>query len=234
MLNEINELWKFLKVFNESLDSNHIKCRYANLDFPEKRAEIKRYNMKTKLFTALMSLLIVSSLLSGCGLDGNVKDSIKIAESVEKYRDITYGEFLNQGGQEAEFYHGLRFCAPIDKEEIEIIFSGEYDEEEAASVLHDDSPSIRVQGSLGKIVTGISAEKKVDDFVDALKKSYGDITEYSYPESGGTAYYVGAVYVQILLDTDGDSSFDTMLDISLDESENISADSPAWLCWEIS
>jgi len=172
---------------------------------------------------------VVSVCLTGCN-SSHYDNTIAVSEKMESYRNLSYGDFLKQGGQEAEFYHAGLFTAAMENG-LELVFLGSYEEENAGYVLRDEDTSIRVQGSLGKMVSDLTKEMTADDFVNELTKVYGQTTEYHYLEGAGTAYYVGDNYVQILLDIDGDSNADTELDISLDDSEKITSDSLAWLSW---
>jgi len=184
------------------------------------------------IFKIAVAFSVVSVCLTGCNssVSTETDDTIAISETMEPYRNLPYGDFLKQGGQEAEFYHAGLFTAAMENG-LELVFLGNYEEENAGYVLRDEDTSIRVQGSLGKMVSGLTKEMTADDFANELTKVYGQTTEYHCLEGAGTAYYVGDNYIQILLDTDADSHVDTELDISLDDAEKITVDSLAWLSW---
>jgi hypothetical protein len=185
-----------------------------------------------KKISSLLVFLLLIAFINGCAGKTDVEEKAAIPDEILKYREITYGEYAANYSQEAEFYHGLRFIAPTDIEGVDIIFQGIYDEEEAGSKLEDGSKSIRLQGRLGSIVEGLPDEMTEDDIVTALSENYGDTLQYSYAEGAGTAYYVGSFFFQILIDTDGNSSLDTSLQIPLYDDENISKETIVWLNWE--
>lgn len=180
----------------------------------------------------LLVCLLSAVFISGCAETPFPQGRQDNIGGLLKYREMTYGEYLAGFCQEAEFYHGVRFTAPTDIPGVEIVFEGIYDEETAGAKLENDSRSIRLQGRLGSILSELPDEVSEDDIINALSKNYGDTLQYSYEEGVETAYYVGASFFQILLDTDRDSSLDTSLQIPLYDGENISEETIVWLNWE--
>lgn len=177
------------------------------------------------------SLMIVCTLLSACGQNGNAKSAMGITKTAKRYEAIPYGEFKEETGNEAEFYHGDRFIGEIPDSSLCVIYTGDYDEEIAAAVLADGAVPLRLQGSLGALVDGAEEEMTLASFAEKLSEDGAAEAVYELMEGGGTAYYIGNEYVQIRFDSDKDGTYDRMLSISLDESvgETISSESIAWL-----
>ncbi|MCM1424365.1 MAG: hypothetical protein NC415_11215 [bacterium] len=144
---------------------------------------------------------------------------------------MPYHVFQEQTGKEAEFYHGDRFIGEIPDTPLCVIYAGEYDEDAAASVLSDDTMPVRIQGSIGALLDGFTAEMSVAELADALSASDAAEASYELLEGGGTAYYVGNQYAQIKFDSDRNGEYDRVLLISLDgaEEERIGLESDAWL-----
>lgn len=184
--------------------------------------------MWRKRISALVSLAI---LLSACGQNDSEKATISIVKTAEEYGTIPYHEFQERTGTEAEFYHGDRFIAEIPDSSLYIIYAGEYNEDAAGTVLSDDDMPIRIQGSLGNLLDGITAEMSVAELSEALSVNGAAKAAYELSEGGGTAYYVGDKYVQIQFDSDQNGEYDRQLLISLDEAdaEMLSPENEAWL-----
>lgn len=161
-----------------------------------------------------------------------LQSGIEISSELPRYRNITYGEFLEGNEGEAEFLHGTFYSAQIDDTEIYAVFSGEYDEETAGPVLAEDAVCIRLEGKPGALFVGMEGEMGAADFAAALVPEGKDVPAYHEEEGAGTAYYVANRYLVVEIDSDGDSEDDTILEISLDESDKISPDAYAWIRWE--
>lgn len=176
-------------------------------------------------------LLIAVFVLSGCGKSDNDKNAIGIAEIVIQYETMSYEEFKEQAGTEAEFYHADRFIAEIPNSSLSVVFCGKYDEDTAEAVLSNDDVPFRLQGTLGDLLNGITKEISVKEFANALSAGGAAKATYEIFEDGDTAYYAGNTYVKIEFDSDRDGVCDHLLSISLDESEGdiIKPESTAWL-----
>lgn len=179
----------------------------------------------------LFILLIAVFVLSGCGKNDNVKTAIGIAEMVRQYETMSYEEYDEQAGTEAEFYHADRFIAEIPNSSLSVVFCGKYDEDTAGAVLSSDDVPFRLQGTLGELFNGITKEISVTELADALSAGGSAKATYEILDDGDTAYYVGNTYVKIEFDSDRDGVCDHLLSISLDESEGdiIKPESTAWL-----
>lgn len=178
---------------------------------------------------SVLTVLVI--LLSACGQNDKEKTVISIAKTAEEYETIPYHEFKERTGKEAEFYHGDRFIGEIPDSSLCIIYAGEYDEDVAGAVLSDDDMPIRIQGSLGDLLSGITAEMSVSELSEALSVNGAAKASYELSEGGGTAYYVGNKYVQIQFDSDRNGEYDRQLLISLDEAEDemLNLENEAWL-----
>lgn len=102
--------------------------------------------------TALLTGVCI--LLTACG-QSDGETAVGIAGTAKAYETISYQEYKEQTGKEAEFYHATRFMGEIADSSIGVIFEGTYDEETAGAVLADDAVPIRLQGPLGALMDGI-------------------------------------------------------------------------------
>ena len=177
--------------------------------------------------SVIIFLLVLGSLSYVFG--NNKPDKIEWNDELLSYKDMTYADYLNSGGVNAEFYHGGRFTATIPKSDVEIIFVGDYDEETGEYVLSDSATAIRLQGAIDKFCVGVTGSLSVEKFLDELASQY--TIKYSIREGGGTAYYPADNYIAVECDCDGDQVMDIELDISLDQSDKIEPDTFCWLMW---
>ena len=147
-----------------------------------------------------------------------------------QYLNMSYEQFKEQVGTEAEFYHGLYFQAPISGEGADAVFQGIYDDEVAGSVLSEEDKSFRIESSLSIIISGITQEMTVAEFMEMLDL-YAGFTHEMHPniQEGLTAYYVAYHYVEVGVDSNGDGTLDIQLNIALDEFDHISPDAPTWI-----
>lgn len=157
---------------------------------------------------------------------------LEISPELLEYRDMTYGEFREKSGRVAEFLHGTFYFALLEGQDVCVVFSGEYDEEEAGAVLTDESKCIRLEGRLGELLSGFDSEMEKEEFAAGFVPAGESVPAYHEEEGAGTAYYVADHYLMVEIDSDGDSENDVVLEISLDESDRISPDSYAWIRWE--
>lgn len=157
---------------------------------------------------------------------------LEISPELLDYRNMTYGEFREKSGREAEFLHGTFYFALLEGQDVCVVFSGEYDEEEAGAVLTDESECIRLEGRLGELLSGFDSEMEEEAFTAGFVPAGESVPAYHEEEGAGTAYYVADHYLVVEIDSDGDSENDVVLEISLDESDRISPDSYAWMRWE--
>ena len=147
-----------------------------------------------------------------------------------QYLNMSYEQFKEQVGTEAEFYHGLYFQAPISGEGADAVFQGTYDDEVAGSVLSEEDKSFRIESSLSNIISGITQEMTVAEFMEMLDLHTGFAHEM-HPDiqEGLTAYYVAYHYVAVNVDSNGDGTLDIELSIALDEFDHITPDAPTWI-----
>lgn len=164
--------------------------------------------------------------------EGTGASVLEISPELLDYRNMTYGEFREKSGREAEFLHGTFYFALLEGQDVCVVFSGEYDEEEAGTVLTDESECIRLEGRLGELLSGFDSEMEEEAFAAGFVPAGESVPVYHEEEGAGTAYYVADHYLVVEIDSDGDSENDVVLEISLDESDRISPDSYAWMRWE--
>lgn len=178
--------------------------------------------------TALLTGVCI--LLTACG-QSDGETAVGIAGTAKAYETISYQEYKEQTGKEAEFYHATRFMGEIADSSIGVIFEGTYDEETAGAVLADDAVPIRLQGPLGALMDGIGESMSLAELADALSVDGAVEAVFERLEGAGTAYYVGNDYVQIQFDSDRDGKYDRRLLISMDEAaeETVGQESDAWL-----
>ncbi len=169
-------------------------------------------------------------ILSACGDNGDVTAQIGLSKTVRDYEAMSYGEFRERTGKEAEFYHADRFIVEIPDSSLCIIYTGKYDEDMAGYTLSDDDVPIRMEGTLGALLEGIGREMSVTELTAALSEGGAEaVCELS--EGAGTAYYVGDRYADIQFDSDRDGEYDCRLLISLENAgdEHVDSESTAWL-----
>lgn len=171
-----------------------------------------------EIFTADLRLLLMQE-----------EPRFPVSADALSYRGITYGQFRERGGGEAEFLQSVFFFAPVPGKNLDIIFMGTYDQELAGPVLSEDDSAVRLSGKLGEMVEWVMGDYDVEAFVGGLAWNEENQPEYRYAEGAGTAYYVGNRYLIVEFDSDGDAVRDAVLEISLDESEQIGPNSYAWL-----
>jgi len=188
--------------------------------------------MRKKNFTKIKNivvLLVLCLAMVSCGQ----KDSAAgvVSQTIEKYKNMTYGEYKESTGNDVECYHGTRFIGEIPDSSISVIYDGEYDEEVAGAVLPDGAVPLRFQGKLASLVNGIEESMTIEELVKVLSPNGGAPAVYEILEGAGTAYYVGNDYVQIQFDQDKDGALDTAINISLDESgkESVNPENETWL-----
>lgn len=176
---------------------------------------------------------VVTGILLLCGAcenNGNAAAQISLSETVRDYATMSYGEFRERTGKEAELYHADRFIGEIPDSSLCIVYTGKYDEDLAGYTLSDDDVPIRMEGALGALLEGIDGEMPATELAAALSEGGAEaVCELS--EGAGTAYYVGDRYADIQFDSDRDGAYDSRLLISLDDAaeEEVDADSAAWL-----
>lgn len=170
-------------------------------------------------------------MLSACGNNGNNEIQIGPSETAREYATLSYGEFKERTGMEAEFYHADRFMGEIPGSSLCIIYEGEYDEDLAGPVLSDDDRPIRLQGALGALMDGIDEEMPVTELTAALSEGGAVKAVCELLDGADSAYYVGDRYADIPFDSDRDGEYDSRLLISLDDAteEKVNSESTAWL-----
>ena len=157
---------------------------------------------------------------------------LEIVPELTEYRDMTYGQFREKSGREAEFLHAVFYSAETEESGVYAVFSGIYDEETAGPVLPEGAACIRLEGRIGDLLSGVDGEMEAEEFAAAFALEGADAPECREEEGAGTAYYVADRYIVIELDSDRDGAKDLALEVSVDESEKITSDSLAWISWE--
>lgn len=178
-------------------------------------------------------LMTICALLSACGQSDSGSSSVGITETVKEYETMSYGDFQEKTGNEAEFYHGNFFIGKIPNSSVCVVYSGEYDEEMAAAVLKDDNMPIRIEGTLSDLMTGIKEEMSLMELTEVLSEGGKIEATFEVLEGGGTAYYVGDSYALIQFDSGKNGEYNRQLFLSLDDSagETVGSKTIAWLEW---
>lgn len=198
--------------------------------------KIKKVSLSA-VFAAIIIVVGISSVFitSAAGRyeppqTGTDSDELKVNTQLIDLLNISYAQFREQVGTEAEFYHGIFFQAPVPEKNANVVFQGNYDDEIAGAVLSDEDKAFRVESRLDHIISGISTEMTVAEFKETLDL-YAGFAHEVYPDvqEGLTAYYVAYHYVDMRIDSSGDGSLDIQLSIALDESDHITPDAPAWI-----
>ena len=182
---------------------------------------------KSLLFVLTLGIIIA---LSACGNAPN-KSVVSISDAAKEYEFMSYKEFKEQTGNEAEFYHGDLFIGESADSSVCVVYSGEYNEDTGESVLSDEAVPIRIQGTLGALMNGIKEKMTLGEITESLSFENNKKADFEILEGGGTAYYVGNDYVQIRFDSDEDGEYDRKLLIAYDKSEVeiVGSESVAWL-----
>lgn len=200
---------------------------------------------KTSLLAILAAVVVVSGLTAvfatsartAKGEDETDTDEsfleLTVNRQLLQYIGMTYGQFREQSGVEAESYHANFFTATIPDIAADVVFEGAYDEELGGPVLADDSKIFRIEGSLNVLISGINEQMTIDELTDTLMRN-SDFTYTSHlavQEGGGTAYYVADYYVETGVDSNRDGVEDAVLQIALDgkESDTVSPNAYTWL-----
>lgn len=185
---------------------------------------------KISLLAVFFAVLLVVGISSVFITSAEGPDRLKVNTRFVEFLNMPYGQFKEQVGTEAEFYHGLYFQASVPEENIDVVFRGSYDEEIAGTVLSDEDKVFRVESSLENIIGGIGAEMTSREFKEALDLSAGFAHEVVPDiQEGLTAYYVAYHYIEAWIDSDGDGSLDIQLNIALDEADRVTPDARIWI-----
>ena len=179
----------------------------------------------------IFTLICTGIVLSACSQNTNDKTKAGLSEHAKKYESMSYEEYRQETGNEAEFYHGNLFIGEIPESTLCVIYPGEYKEEIAASVLSNDSVPVRLQGRLDELIDGFEKETSFTEFAKSLSPDGGKEAGYELLEGGGTAYYVGNSYLLLQFDSNQDGIHDRQLSICMDDSKGgaIAPESTAWL-----
>ena len=216
-----------LMPFYNNFSKNAIEKRITSI------MKIKKTSLLA-IFTAVIVVggitsVFVTSARSAQGDSGADIHGLTINPQLLPYMEMTYGQFRGQTGSTAESYHAHYFQASVPGMEADAVFGGTYDEELGGPILADDDNLIRIEGSLGTIVNGITEEMTAAEFVTAFDEATGALRAIVVNDGGGTAYYVADNYMEIEFDYSGDNLEDALLQIALDESNNVGPDSYTWL-----
>ncbi|MDE7251375.1 MAG: M56 family metallopeptidase [Acetatifactor sp.] len=219
-----------LMPFYNSFSKNAIEERIISI-MKIKKASLFAILTAVVLVVSITSVFVTSAAKQSESQQADVgSDELTVNTQLLQYLNMTYAQFKEQVGTEAEFYHGLYFQAPIAGNDANVVFQGIYDEEVAGTVISDNDKSFRVESRLNDIISGISNEMAVTEFMEILDLHAG-FTHAMYPDiqEGLTAYYVAYHYVEMNIDSNGDGVLDIQLNIALDESDHITPDALTWI-----
>ena len=184
------------------------------------------------LVTFVTCVLVAVCFLTNPAKEEKEKPAVFVNEEALLVRDMTYGEFKDRYGREAELYHADFYTAPLGDGTGEVVFRAKkFDEEQAMMVLENTDSCLRLQGELGSFVEGLSDEVTVEEFAKSLVWKNGLDAEAALLEGAGTAYYVADRYVRIRFDSDGENEYDAVLEIALSQSDKVEPASYTWLYW---
>ena len=147
----------------------------------------------------------------------------------EEFLGMTYGDFQQITGAEAEFYHANFYTAIIPNTEITAVFLAEgWDDENAMTMLREEDKVIRLEGKVGDFLDNFSTKMSLEEFVKDSRWS-NKLLDYTIEEGAGTAYYVANQYVEIYCDMNGDSMAEQMLQVALNQAGEIAPDAVCWM-----
>lgn len=171
-----------------------------------------------------------SHIANSLSFIGKSAAPIRLSETVCGYETLSYKEFKERTGNEAEFYHADLFMGEIPDSSLCIIYKGEYNEELGGPVLSDDDRPVRLQGTLGALMDGIDGKMSVTELTAALSEGDAAPAVCELLDGAGTAYYVGDRYADIQFDSNRDGEYDGQLLLSLENSEDeeVDSESTAW------
>lgn len=186
---------------------------------------------RARAVRTLLAALCLVTLMAACtdGQSGNEPASRNALLRPEAlaFRTMTYGEFRESGGPEAEFYHGGFYLTSAVDLEAAVLFLGEYGTETNQYRLPDDARCLRLEGALGEFLPDAPVSREA--FLQYLEERCPfSCTE---AEGGGTAYYPADLFLMVECDTDGDGASDTCLEIPPDDSGEFADDVPCWVMW---
>lgn len=186
---------------------------------------------KTSLFAVFAAVILVVGISSVFITSAaEPSDRMELNTRPLSYLDMPYGQFKEQVGTEAEFYHGLYFQAQVPEEHTAVVFRGTYDEEIAGTTLSDEDTAFRVESRLDHVISGVDGEMTPAEFQEDLAARGGFVCEvHADVQEGLTAYYVAYHYLDARVDSDGDGTLDLQMSIALDESDRITPDASVWL-----
>ena len=144
-------------------------------------------------------------VLSACSQNTNDKTKAGLSEHAKKYESMSYEEYRQETGNEAEFYHGNLFIGEIPESSLCVIYP--------------------------ELIDGFEKETSFTEFAKSLSPDGGKEAGYELLEGGGTAYYVGNSYLLLQFDSNQDGIHDRQLSICMDDSKGgaIAPESTAWL-----
>ncbi len=147
---------------------------------------------------------------------------------VYTYFNTTYGDFSDNGGEEAVFFHGGRYIASCPNLNANVVFLGIWGDDTLDYTLEDSSEFLRLEGNVATFFTGEMKDLSLNEFLDQLAKNYTVTSEYM--ESANTAYYISDEdFLHIELTSKNNTDPDVILEIACKEDENISPDSFCWV-----
>lgn len=116
---------------------------------------------------------------------------------------------------------------------IQELFTAAECDEDFIYFLKDRDKCTYIEGKLGNMVTGLSGEIELEDFVANLvwrdTEKEGLMPIYSIVQGESTAYYVSDIYAEVEFYSNADNNYDTKLQISLLPSGKIGEDSITWI-----
>lgn len=219
-----------LMLFYNSFSKNAIEERITSI-MKIKKTSLLAILAAVGLIAGISSVFVTSAAKQSEEQRADASaDALTINTQPLQYLNMTYAQFQERVGTEAEFYHGLYFQAPVPGNDGAVVFQGTYDEDAAGTVILDEDKAIRVESRLNHIMNGVSREMTVEEFEEMLDK-HAEFGYELHPEvqEGLTGYYVAYHYVLLYIDSNEDGRLDIRLDIALDEADSIVPDAATWI-----
>lgn len=163
----------------------------------------------------------------------DVNAEIKVNPELVQYANITYADFKNKTGAEAEHYSGGVFAAGIPDTDVSVYFATSEPLGDEGFVLGENDQCYRLEGTLGALLDGLATEMTSAEFMEKLAVD-GSMPDYSIKYGGETHYYIsGTPYLSIAFDSDRNGIKDSVVYISVYKKSEISSDSWAWLFLDV-
>ena len=152
------------------------------------------------------------------------EESLEIRKEVMEYARMSYGDFLANGGKEASNFFVRMYRSPAYNLDAQVVLESRPEND---SGLETQDVVKRVQGKLGKLMSGMKGSMTQEQFLAELKRSYKlDAKLFEDKES---EYFLSNRYLHIIATPMQDKVETVMIDVDLSGSEMIDADSDAWV-----